>query len=229
MGRNQRNTTASGTDSFRESRIKREPSTDLGRRLISATVEAFAEKGILGARVAEITRAAGTTDPAFYRYFPSLRDAALFIISEYYWRPLNQRVAHFGQATRDARALFEAVVTALLRSAEDDPATPWLDESKVFPIVVSQMRNPFLLPDSLLDPEYAAFLATLEKLFRDGRRQGCFAPGPRSTVMAHSLVTAIHGLLGTNAVSLEGVTFREEEIRRVAYRLAGFEPLSATD
>jgi AcrR family transcriptional regulator len=211
-------------NAFRASRIKREPSSELGRRLISASVEAFAEKGILGARVAEITRAAGTTDPAFYRYFPSLRDAALFIISEHYWRPLNQRVTHFREATRDGATLFEAVVTALLRSVEDDPATPWLDESKVFPIVVSQMRNPFLLPDSLLDPEYAAFLDMLERLFRDGRRQGCFTSGPRPAVMAHSLVTTIHGLLVTNAVSPQGVTFREDEIRRVAYRLAGFEP-----
>jgi AcrR family transcriptional regulator len=224
MGRNRRNEVDLEMNAFRASRIKREPSSDLGRRLISASVGAFAEKGILGARVAEITRVAGTTDPAFYRYFPSLRDAALFIISEHYWRPLNQRVAHFRQATRDAGPLFEAVVTALLRSVEDDPATPWLDESKVFPIVVSQMRNPFLLPDSLLDPEYAAFLAMLERLFRDGRKQGCFASGPRPMVMAHSLVTTIHGLLGTNAVSLQGVTFREDEIRRMAYRLAGFEP-----
>lgn len=229
MGRKHLTASPPEQAAFRASRIKREPSSELGRRLISASVEAFAEKGILGARVAEITRAAGTTDPAFYRYFPSLRDAALFIISEYYWRPLNQRVAHFRQATRDAGALFEAVVTALLRSVDDDPATPWLDESKVFPIVVSQMRNPFLLPDSLIDPEYAGFLEMLEKLFRDGRRQGCFTSGPRPTVMAHSLVTTIHGLLGTNAVSPQGVTFREDEIRRVAYRLAGFEPGTNAD
>ena len=54
----------------RELWIKREPVTKLGQRIVSATVEEFAAKGVLGSRVAEITRRAGTTDPAFYRTSP---------------------------------------------------------------------------------------------------------------------------------------------------------------
>ncbi|HMZ81925.1 MAG TPA: helix-turn-helix domain-containing protein, partial [Acidobacteriota bacterium] len=123
--------------------IKREPTTDLGHRIVSATVEEFATKGIVGARVAEIARLAGTTDPAFYRYFHGLRQAALFIMSEYYWKPLNIRVSHYLQVTQDPLGLFEAVVQALIGSSSDDVNRPWLAESKVFQIVVAQMRNPF--------------------------------------------------------------------------------------
>jgi AcrR family transcriptional regulator len=208
-------------------RIKREPSTGLARRLISATVETFAEKGILGARIAEITKAAGTTDPAFYRYFPSLRAAALFILSEYYWLPLNRRFAHYRQVTTDPEQLFDVVVSALIGSAKDDPVTPWLDESKVFQIVVSQMRNPFLLPDSLVDPEYLAFLRNLDVLILGGQEAGCFGIGVRSIVLAHSLVTTLHGLLVDNAVSPGRLKIQESEIRQVARRLVDFRPSRA--
>ena len=71
----------------REQWIKRPPVTDLGHRIVSATVEEFAARGVLGARVAAITRRAGTTDPAFYRYFTGMKEAALFVMSEYYWGP----------------------------------------------------------------------------------------------------------------------------------------------
>jgi AcrR family transcriptional regulator len=204
-------------------RIKRDPGSDLAHRLISSTVEAFAEKGILGARVAEITHAAGTTDPAFYRYFPSIRDSALYIIGEYYWRPLNQRIAHFQEVTSDPVQIFEAVLAALVRSTEDDHSRPWLAESKVFRIVVSELRNPFLLPDSLLDAEYLKFLKTLETLFRDGQAKGCFDPRLRPVVMAHSLVMTVHGLFVENALSPRSLHISEEEIREVAFRLVGFE------
>src|SRR5688572_14368670 len=84
--------TASGAGQDRRQWIKRPPTTDLGQRMISAAVQEFASKGISGARVADITRSAGTTDPAFYRYFTGVKSAALFIMSEYYWAPLNQRL-----------------------------------------------------------------------------------------------------------------------------------------
>jgi AcrR family transcriptional regulator len=172
--------------------------------------------------VAEITAAAGTSDPAFYRLFPSLRDAALFIMGEYYWRPLNQRIAHFREVTDDPGKLFEAVVTALIRSAEDDPTRPWLDESKVFRIVVSQSRNPFLLPDSLLDPDIATFLTALETILREGRDTGVFAFPVPPRVLARALVNTLHGLLVDAAVHVGETPPPETDIRAVACQLAGF-------
>lgn len=208
----------------RSPRIKREPASPVARRLIAATTEAFASKGILGARVAEITAAAGTSDPAFYRLFPSLRDAALFIMGEYYWRPLNRRIAHFREVTDDPGKLFEAVVTALIRSAEDDPTRPWLNESKVFRIVVSQSRNPFLLPDSLLDPDVEAFFKTLETILRDGRDAGIFVFPVPPRALARALVNTLHGLLVDAAVHVGETPLPEADVRAVACQLAGFNP-----
>src|SRR5689334_11740249 len=101
--------------------IKRDPVTDLGRRIVSATVEEFASKGIAGARVALICQRAGTTDPSFYRYFAGMKQAALYIMSEYYWAPLNTRLRHYHQITKDPAILLETAVDALIQSAEDDP------------------------------------------------------------------------------------------------------------
>jgi AcrR family transcriptional regulator len=207
----------------REQWIKRQPVTDLGHRIVSATVQEFAAKGVLGARVAEITRRAGTTDPAFYRYFNGIKEAALFVMSEYYWAPLNVRLNHYQQITRDPRQLFDAVVDALVQSTADDPSRPWLAESQVFRIVVTEMRSPFLLPESLLDSEYNTFIGALDEVLRSGQRQGVFIRGLDAGLLAQLLVNTLHGLLMLNSLPFQPVDVRMEEIKQVAALLVGGE------
>jgi AcrR family transcriptional regulator len=201
--------------------IKRQPVTDLGRRIVSAAVEEFAAKGVLGARVAEITRRAGTTDPAFYRYFTGMKEAALFVMSEYYWAPLNVRLNHYRRITQDPRRLFDAIVDALVQSTSDDPSRPWLAESQVFRIVVTQMRNPFLLPESLLDSEYQTFIRTLEAIFRRGQHQGLFIRSLDAGLLSQLLVNTLHGLLMLNSLPFQPVSVGMAEVKQVAALLVG--------
>ena len=205
----------------REQWIKRQPVTDLGHRMVSATVEEFAAKGVLGARVAEITRRAGTTDPAFYRYFAGMKEAALFVMSEYYWAPLNVRIGHYQQITSDPRRLFDAIVDALIQSSADDPTRPWLAESQVFQIVVAQMRNPALLPESMLDSEYLTFIGTLQEILRGGQREGIFIQSLDAGLLAQLLVNTLHGLLMLNNLPFQPVSVDTEEVKQVAALLVG--------
>lgn len=199
--------------------IKRQPVTDLGHRMVSATVEEFAAKGVLGARVAEITRRAGTTDPAFYRYFAGMKEAALFVMSEYYWAPLNVRISHYQQITQDPKRLFDAIVDALIQSTADDPSRPWLAESQVFRIVVAQLRNPALLPESLLDSEYLIFIKTLEEILRGGQRDGVFIGSLDAGLLAQLLVNTLHGLLMLNSLPFQPVSVGKDEVKQVAVLL----------
>ena len=201
--------------------VKRLPVTDLGHRVVAATVEEFASKGVQGARVAEIARQAGTTDPTFYRYFHGLRQAALFIMSEYYWSPLNVRLNHYRQVTDDPRKLFDLIATSLIRSAGDDPKRPWLAESKVFQIVVAESRNPLLLPDAALDAEHVRFLAALEGIIKAGRQAKIFTAEFRPALTAALLVGSLHGLLARNAIGHKTFRVGEEEARRVARHIVG--------
>jgi len=200
--------------------IKRQPNTELGHRIVAATVAEFAAKGIQGSRVGEITRRAGTTDPNFYRYFVGLRQAALFIMSEYYWAPLNQRVNHYREVTTEPARLFDLIVSALIRSAKDDESRPWLAESKVFQIVVAESRNPQLLPEAALDAEYVRFLATLEEVIKTGQKKKIFKPIFRPALVASLLVTTLHGALARSTVNHRGFRVNEEEVRRLANHLA---------
>jgi hypothetical protein len=170
---------------------------------VSAAVEEFAGKGVLGARVA------------------GLREAALFVMSEYYWAPLNVRLNHYQRITRDPRQLFDAVVDALVQSTADDPGRPWLAESQVFRIVVGQMRNPFLLPESLLDSEYQTFIRALEEILRRGQRQGVFVRSLDAGLLAQLLVNTLHGLLMLNSLPFQPVNVRMREVKQVAALLVG--------
>jgi AcrR family transcriptional regulator len=206
--------------------IKREPTTDLGHRIVRATVEEFSTKGIAGARVAEITRRAGTTDPSFYRYFAGMKQAALYIMSEYYWAPLNTRIRHYGQITQDPLRLLETVVEALIQSAEDDAARPWLSESQVFRIVVVQMRNPFLLPDSMLESEYVAFIRGLEAIIQRGQATAGLVRNLEPGLLAQLLVTTLHGLLMLNHLRCQPARVGVNEVRKVAELLVGLKDRS---
>ena len=201
--------------------IKREPITDLGHRIVSATVEEFATKGIAGARVAAITKRAGTTDPAFYRYFAGMKQAALFVMSEYYWAPLNTRLRHYRQITKDPLKLFETVVDSLIQSTEDDPSRPWLAESQVFRIVVVQMRNPFLLPESMLDSEYVAFVVELGDIIQAAQKRALFTSNLNPRLLAQILVSTLHQLLMLNGLSYQPLRVGREEARKVATALVG--------
>ena len=201
--------------------IKRQPVTELGQRIVGATVHEFATKGVQGARVAEITHRAGTTDPTFYRYFQGLRQAALYVMSEHYWAPINKRINHYREATNEPDKLFDLILTLLIRSTEDDPARPWLAESKVFQIVVAESRNPFLLPEAALDAQYVNFLATLEDVITTGQKQRIFKATFRPALLASLLVNTMHGLLAHSTVDHPGFRVNEAEVRCVARHLAG--------
>jgi AcrR family transcriptional regulator len=201
--------------------IKRQPTTELGHRIVRATVDEFADKGVQGSRVAEITRRAGTTDPNFYRYFLGLRQAALFIMSEYYWSRLNKRINHYQEATTEPERLFDLILTSLIKSVEDDPERPWLAESKVFQIVVAESRNPFLLPEAALDEDYVRFLARLEEVIRSGQQRKVFRAPFRPALVASLLVNTLHGLLAQRTVGHRGFRADEDEVRRLAYHIAG--------
>lgn len=205
----------------REQWIKQQPVTDLGHRIVAAAVGEFAAKGVLGARVAEITRRAGTTDPAFYRYFTGMREAALYVMSEYYWAPLNVRLSHYQQITQEPVRLLDAIVDALIQSTADDPSRPWLAEAEVFRIVVVQMRNPFLLPESLLDSEYLTFTKTLEDIVQRGRKEGMFKSSLDAGLLADLLVNTLHGLLMLNSLPFQRVSAEIEEIKHIAALLVG--------
>jgi len=197
----------------------------LGRLELGPFQQRVAEHvlGELGARVGDIARRAGTTDPTFYRYFLGLRQAALFVMSEYYWSPLISRLNHYRQVTDEPNQLFELIVTSLIHSAENDRSRPWLAESKVFQIVVAESRNPFLLPDSALDTEYVGFLATLEEVIKAGQQRKIFNAEFRPALVASLLVNTMHGLLAQSAVGHRGFRVSEDEVRRVARRISGLQ------
>jgi hypothetical protein len=142
-------------------------------------------------------------------------------MSEYYWAPLNVRISHYQQITQDPQALFDAIVDALIQSTADDPSRPWLAESKVFRIVVAQMRNPALLPQSLLDSEYLNFIKTLEEILQDGQREGLFVSSLDARLLAQLLVNTLHGLLMLSSLPSQPVNVGTDEVKQVAALLVG--------
>jgi hypothetical protein len=88
--------------------------------------------------------------------------------------------------------------------------------AQVFRIVVAQMRNPALLPESLLDSEYLTFIKTLEEILRGGQRDGVFIQSLDASLLAPLLVNTLHGLLMLNSLPFQPVSVGTDEVKQVA-------------
>jgi AcrR family transcriptional regulator len=201
--------------------IKRDVITELCQQIISAATEEFAAKGILGTTVADITRRAGTSDPTFYRYFASIRDAALFIMSEYYWAPLNLRLRHYRVITSEPLQLFEAILEVMIQSNADEPNRPWLAESKVFQLLVCEAQNPLLMPELTLESERVEFLAQLAEIIAAGQQQQIFTSNIRAELLAQSIVQLLHSLLKSNNLSYQNNVVGKDELKQLVRQLVG--------
>ena len=126
------------------------------------------------------------------------------------------RLNHYQQISQDPLKLFEAIVEALIQSTADDPSRPWLAESRVFRIVVAEMRNPFLLPDSLLDSEYLTFIKELEEILRRGHQEGLFTTRLDAGLLAQLLVNTLHGLLMLNGLPFQPDSVGMKQVKQVA-------------
>jgi hypothetical protein len=131
------------------------------------------------------------------------------------------RLNHYRQITQDPQQLFDAIVDALVQSTADDASRPWLAESQVFRIVVTEMRSPFLLPESLLDSEYQTFIKGLEEILRRGQQSGVFIRSLDAGLLAQLLVNTLHGLLMLNSLPFQPVDVGIDEVKQVASLLVG--------
>jgi AcrR family transcriptional regulator len=206
---------------MRDRELKREL-TPAGRRIVQSVIECVAERGFAGTRIRHITKAAGTSEAAFYRFFTDLGQAVLFIIRQYYWRRLNRIVAAYRRAQGEPLQLLDSIIGELLISHADDPETAE-DEAKVFRIVVREIGSPELGQQILLDPEYRRFVSDCTAIIRLAQRQGKLPRHLNAKLLGELLVPLLHAILLRRTVS--GIYHASEaEARRVVWQLLGRAP-----
>jgi hypothetical protein len=220
-------TVMSGRKSIcREQWLNQLPTTIAGQRIIRAAIEEFASHGIAPDCIHQIAKRAGTSRSTFYRYFHGYREAALFIISEYYWAPLNLYLGYLvHQTSSNTAQQFDSVLQMVTQPPGSKPSHSQSVESMIFKVVLSQMYNPDLLPESVLDNEYLGFIDKFSKIIEKGQKEGLFLSTLRPTTMAELLVFTLQGLIIQNGNRLQSGDCQIEEIKQIGRLLLEMGPL----
>jgi AcrR family transcriptional regulator len=204
---------------MRAEKILKRDLTSAGRRIVHSLIDCVAERGLAGTRIRDITDAAGTSEAAFYRFFPDLHQAVLYVIRRYYWRRLNQRLAAYRRVQHEPVRLLDHIIDELFASHADDPETAE-DEAKVFRIVAREMSSPELGPPIVSDPEYRQFIHDCAAIIQRAQRQEKLARPMNARLAAELLAPLAHTILLLRTVP--GVSHPTDvQARRALWQLLG--------
>jgi AcrR family transcriptional regulator len=175
-------------------------------RVLIAAAEVFARTGFLAASMNDIVEAAGVTKGAVYFHFPSKEALAVAIVEEQFaqWPPL---VAGIIEHSPDALTSIVALTYEVgSRFRDDILTTAGVRLSFERELVHAAMPTPFV-----------GWIAILQDLFGQARREGLLRPGLMPAATARALVGGFFGIqhvseILTDRVDLEA---RLDEFWRV--------------
>lgn len=140
------------------------------RRLVDASFRLIRDSGDLEPRVAEIVRAAGLNNAAFYRHFRSKDELLLTVLDEGV-RLLAEYLAHQMEKAGDAEARVRAWIAGVLEQALQQEAA-----AATRPFAVSRVRLADRFPAEVIASE-ARLTALLRDALQAAAAEGALCPG----------------------------------------------------
>ena len=140
------------------------------RRLVEASFQIIRDSGDLEPRVAEIVRAAGLHNAAFYRHFKSKDELLLTVLDEGV-RLLADYLGHRMAKAGDGEARVHAWITGVLEQALQPDAA-----AATRPFAVSRVRLADRFPAEVIASE-ARLTALLRDALRDAAAEGSLTGG----------------------------------------------------
>ena len=143
-------------------------------------------------------------------------------MSEYYWSPLNSILDSliYNYCNDPARQL-NGVIEAVTESANGKQQKPWFVEADIFKILISQMYDPALLPESIMDAGYLRFIRRLAEIIRLGQSKRIFLCDLRPSLLAEILMITLQNLLLQNRLESCSAILQNDELSKIAGQLLG--------
>ena len=117
--------------------------TDLGRRLLAESVRLLDEIGFEAFTFKKLALALGSTEASLYRYFENKHRLLIYLVS-WHWAWMRFRVSFALTNITDPRQRLHQALAAVCEASADHPATPDLDESALFRVVLAEASKAFL-------------------------------------------------------------------------------------
>lgn len=117
--------------------------TDLGRRVLAASVRLLDEIGFEAFTFKKLATVLGSTEASIYRYFENKHRLLTYLVSWHWaWLRFRLRVALHNVA--DPRQRLHHALSAVCEASADDPATPDFDEAALYRVVMAEASKAYL-------------------------------------------------------------------------------------
>ncbi|MBI1307394.1 MAG: TetR family transcriptional regulator [Bacteroidetes bacterium] len=126
--------------------IKDPESSELGRRIISGSIELMEEIGFDAFTFRKLAASAGTTEASVYRYFENKHKLLLYLVA-WYWAWLEYRLVFVTANVEPAKERLKRSVELLVQETEQDGQFAHINEIKLHHIVVAESVKVYLTPD----------------------------------------------------------------------------------
>lgn len=123
--------------------VKDPDSSELGRRILEHGVLLMDEIGFEAFTFRKLAQRIGTTEPTIYRYFRSKHRLLLYLTS-WYWNWMEYRLLIATSNVVSAEARLRLALRELTQPILPDDATPYIDESALYRVVVAESAKSYL-------------------------------------------------------------------------------------
>ena len=141
--------------------LKDPNATEMGRRILEHSILLMDEIGFEAFTFRKLADRIGTTEPTIYRYFRSKHRLLLYLTS-WYWVWMEYRILGATGNIASADERLRLALRELTQSIRADDATPHINESALYRIVVAESSKAY--QNKLVDAE------NREGLFRSYKR-----------------------------------------------------------
>ncbi len=111
--------------------------TELGRRLLSVAVEMIGEMGLEAFTFSKLARKCVSTEASVYRYFHNKHELLGYLVA-WYWSWLDYQVNVRSTNIADPSRRLNIILGVLAVSTSGNDITPWMNETLLHRLVISE-------------------------------------------------------------------------------------------
>ena len=136
--------------------LKDPDSSELGRRIISGSIDLIDDLGIESFSFGKLAQHIGSTEASVYRYFESKHKLLLFLIS-WYWRWMEYKLVFATSNVQSPTERLERAVLLLTKPVDNDIAHSYVDVVTLGKIVITESSKVYLTKMVDEENKYGAF------------------------------------------------------------------------
>lgn len=125
---------------------KNPESTDLGKRIVSSSIELINELGFESFTFRKLGVVIGSNESSIYRYFES-KHALLVYLINWYWSWIEYKIVFATNSMSDANDKLYHAITILTEDVKEDSAFTFINEELLNKIIISESTKAYYTKD----------------------------------------------------------------------------------